>query len=71
MLVKFDNGQVGAKACQSSQYRRIYPSTVPLTKIEVAEIIRHQFPLILCWATTIHKVQGLTLEEIVVDMKGT
>ena len=22
------------------------------------------------WATTIHKVQGLTLDEIVVDMKG-
>ena len=25
----------------------------------------------MAWATTIHKVQGLTLETIVVDMKGT
>ena len=79
VLVKFDNQQVGIKAIQTSPYQANFPDAVPLSKHEVvfrakrkrgSEITRLQFPLTLAWATTIHKVQGLTLDEIVVDMKG-
>lgn len=31
-------------------------------------IVRVQFPLILCYACTIHKVQGMSLDKICVDI---
>ena len=61
-------------------YKRIDAEAVPISRAEVAfktsttdhkksvSIIRKQFPLVLSWAVTIHKVQGMTMDRIVVDM---
>ena len=38
------------------------------TKKASYQATRSQFPLTLAWAVTIHKSQGLTLPEIVIDM---
>ena len=77
ILIKFDNPEIGAKAKHASYFRN-YPDAIPLTKHEVvflarvkrdSEIPRVHFPLTLSWVTTIHKVQGHTIDQIVVDMK--
>ena len=79
ILVNFDNKTVGKKAMQGSQYKQNYPNAVPISRIEARFNIgrrnavsasRRQFPLILAWATTIYKVQGLTTDKIVVSFAG-
>ena len=79
VLIKFDHPRVGATAIAKSHYRDQHRGAVPISRHEAVfnigrnktvEVSRRQFPLVLAWATTIHKVQGLTLDQIVVDMKG-
>lgn len=80
ILVKFDSSRVGKDAIAQSQYRQRYPEAVPIVRQEVqfytgrgrqsVEARRTQFPLTLAWSCTIHKVQGKTLEQVVVSMEG-
>lgn len=80
VLVRFDSERVGREAKAKSLYKRIDAEAVPISRAEVAfktttadhkksvSIIRKQFTLVLSWAVTIHKVQGMTMDRIIVDM---
>ena len=81
ILVEFDNDNVGCEAKYMSLYTNINHNAVPIEKVQVTfpvnrakqslQATRKQFPLTLAWAVTIHKCQGLTLPQIVVDMTPT
>ena len=77
ILVVFDNSDVGEDARSRSLYKHINANAVPITHGQKGfqlkdkkscQVTRKQFPLTLAWPVTIHKCQGLALQEIVVDM---
>ena len=77
ILVRFDYGSIGQEARSISMYKHINKTSVPIHRNQTSFAIgdkescqrtRTQFPLALAWAVMIHKCQGLTLPEIVVDM---
>ncbi len=74
ILFKFFDPRVGTEAKASSPFKRQYPDCVPIYTHTTtflykkhAEFMITGFPLTLSFASTIHTVQGLTLDRIVVD----
>ena len=79
VCIQFDNDKVGRGITEKRSN-----STIPLGSVKIEPYeesmdpieqerkggIRRQFPLRLSWACTIHKVQGLTVEKIVISMKS-
>ena len=81
MFIKFDDSFAGVNAMSKCKDRYARENTtVPiqpvLARIKVRpgkpsspEIQRLEFPITLAWACTVHKVQGLTLNEAVVSFE--
>ena len=72
ILVAFDSEHVGQETRYTSVQNAVpihqTQATFPVHKKTSFQAIRTQFPLTLAWAVTIHKCQGLTLSEIVINM---
>ena len=77
ILVSFDTKHLGQEAMHTNVYHSTNQNAVPIYKTQATFPIhkkplcpatRSQFPLTPAWAVTIHKCQGLTLSEIVIDM---
>ena len=78
ILVSFHSTHVGQEAMHTSVYHSTKQNAVPIYQTQATfpihkkkpscQATRSQFPLTLAWAVTIHKCQGLTLPETVIDM---
>ena len=76
VYVKFSEEQAGLKTMRYSYLGR-QNSRVPIEKCETEisikkgsaspSILHTQFPLTLAWAANVHMVQGLSLEQVVID----
>ncbi|XP_028405231.1 ATP-dependent DNA helicase PIF1-like [Dendronephthya gigantea] len=79
LYIKFDDPNAGkdliiTKGNHFAKENHVVPIEPVLAKIKIRpgkasspEIQRVQFPVTLAWACTVHKVQGLTLEKVVLS----
>ena len=77
IYIKFDDDSAGLKKIGTDKFAR-QNNCIPIerveakikirtTKLSSPEIKRTQFPLMLAWACTVHKVQGKQFQEIVIS----
>lgn len=71
VFVKFDDPMVGKTRCNG---QNTLHTSIPIRPVESeflyhgCRVIRTKFPLILAWACTVHKVQGISLDKAVIDL---
>ena len=69
VLVKFHDPRVGRISVEGdAEAVPIEPVTAKFYGREGVTLQRTQLPLLPCWASTIHKVQGLSLDAAVIDI---
>ena len=72
--VVFDNVNVGKKSGKRTENGNIVlieRVQEDILEKKVKAVVRHQFPLRLSWACTTHKVQGMTVDKVVVNLDRT
>ncbi|KAK3088416.1 hypothetical protein FSP39_018892 [Pinctada imbricata] len=69
IAVVFDNKNVGKSVGKPTDKGRLVTIERIEEELRKSGITRFQFPLKLAWACTAHKVQGMTLDRVVVDLK--